>query len=806
MIGRQRGRSGFRRRAPAVNDTLMTLQRTNVSGSASTGFVLQGIAFEDGDVPSGSIPKVRRAADGVDVRAAYFPFHTYASGAAHSGWLAFHDSSGVAGSATKQWQVNASSGSKAASSFNFTTWAAGAADDITFDVDTGTRIYSMKNFAAGTGRWTRVETVFDSDLLVIVRCAGIPAVGTEQHHKVEFFLYFILDTDGATPLAIKMTAVSGMDWVTADPLGTGQAKSGQIAYDAVVKHGTTTLDTQSIAVHSYNARWASVRTTADEFEADMHWIDLGSMPMPTLNRDLTLSERGKLIRSGVTPPYRFDAAFNLTYSPISYAPLGNYGHSTDIGGTGEHPSRGMLGRYEVLPWKWSDAAAWKRSRIGAHASHTFSTHWRDDRDVGGSPSAGLVPLAFQKFTGGQSSYTGLAAATTFSTNSSGGAALDANVVSTGKVFGGFDTAHDPGHGGWHAFMEARLDLCDSALSEGQAGWHSIQYNIFGLNPPLLQGESSGYGQMLHWSQERVWTTRTMAKMVLCTPESDRHWPYIVEQIAYTGQYISESLAFYAADKLDKGVLKQSSRAQRDSAHFSAFTGMGLAWLGKLTTNFNLTNSAGVVAGAEAACKVCYNIFKYGPGHCPSYRDTYALDGLYTNFFPKEEPYIPLSCSVAGNIITFNNNPVPVTNGDKLIVPLHTPDNPENPAPTGMAHETIYYLVNVSGNTGQVAATPGGSPLTIGDGGVYFSLNLQSAAAGTQTVWNQYGAVAEGTTWGDDSYAETKLAATMALYWMGSNIISAQDVADFEAFFSGWNPYPASNGTWGLRASVINTGQ
>ena len=147
----------------------------------------------------------------------------------------------------------------------------------------------------------------------------------------------------------------------------------------------------------------------------------------------------------------------------------------------------------------------------------------------------------------------------------------------------------------------------------------------------------------------------------------------------------------ATNQNDYAIYDSSGRFVNLNLAATAETTWPTATTPATTDNYTLANAAGPATQLTATRRV--NTLRYS-------------GGPVTN-----------TASIAANVITITGSTY--NNGDVLAVPT-------NSVITGLTRDQLYYVVNASGATFQLAATPGGTPLTVsGSGSLTPGLTLSS---------------------------------------------------------------------------------
>lgn len=839
--------------------TLHAFQVANTHASnPSSVFWRGGFAFQPGDVPAGSVLKVRFAG-GADVTfATAAAVNTWADGSLRStgdaGLVMVDDSAVIAVGASRSYEVYAASGSQATSGFNPWTWIAAAANDFTVDLSNRkvwrTQQYTLtsqtgtftpgENFAAagsptpsgtvtswsggiltvlvtdvdiaryitvGTGPANAVvgltsgATGFIASITYIARSPSTLAFGLkaaiatttrreivcdtprfvrvkvwqkasgEEHLVVEYHLDFWLDGSGV-PVAVEFAAVLSQHWWIASPFGTSQVKDRQI-YDAVVKYGTTTLDTRTGLHHAYYTRWASLRTANDAQHARKHWIDLGATPIPTLRPVYADASLKKMMKAGYIPPLRLNvttyvdaSGYASTHDPLGLNPaVANFphGHRGDINGTGPYAGRGMWTDPDsrLISQQASATAAtvelcWRKSRVMAQAGLSVYIHVRDHRSASGvnggtdAPNR-IIPAKIRRDA--TQTYSGLGALAVYAwalmDNDTGTSTLthDAPVGGTGGfIKGSYDSAHCTNYSGAMAFLEGEAYLGDAAVSQFNGQHFFFNFNIYDHDPrrmyhnlPTRQAAQSipadNFGTLIHMRGETrslAWSINAMNHAYMVRADAHPELAFIKDMVRNSDDWLSSSYDYLTTGHRNKGFAYGSIEQHFVAPWMANWQGLATDHARRLY-DFLPNNARGMNGFAEAqllAGRFCINVVATAPGAVFGYRTMFGTDDGGLVLVPNTECHVNIdSCTFASNVGTA----VPLTtgygwaNGD--IVRFSYLDSGGNvqTQPTGVNTTDPYYMVSVSGNTFRLATSPGGTAISIGNATVFLFIAAQSFA-------------------------------------------------------------------------------
>lgn len=712
----------------------------NTSGITSTGLVRFGVAFEDGDIPSGQTARVR-IKDGANVRSHAIETTTYASGALRKATMVA-DIGTVTGSGSKTIEVYNAAGSPAASSFNASSWVSGSSDDLVCEIRTrtGSSSGSLGNLDTSLktafGTSSRIFTVANCDLFY--RVWVWEKLSGEEHLTPIIHASWWLDTDGATVKSLELVPVLSQHWWVDDPFSTQQTKELQ-TYDATWKWGSTTLDSRSSLAHAYYNQWASLRPDDDAQHARPHWIDLGSTAMPTLRAVYTTASLNKIKSSWVIPPYDSSITPSADSYPTTYAPLGANGMSTTINSGGAHAERGLDPKQMTDLLCLQTEAAWRKARVAAQAGMTVYSHVRDHRTSAdlGDTSMGLIPYVMSTLGAQSYSDLGLETSRAKSASNPGSLAHDAPVGGTGSM-SGWDEGHAGNYAGMMAFLDgesylfnAALDAVDQALVWD--GWTSYTHNggIVYINKAArvasLSIPATTYGTTLTPNgQERRWSFGLLARAHVLCPDADRHKGLLTNLTAHLANYYDDCLN-------GAGSYGGFPSGQKAYGHwYGTANQTGSPWMGNFSA-LGCYALAGVLPDGptktmflDLAAQYCRQTIRAAEQGWYMYLNAYRAmvftdSDLLTS--PPTDGFwevLDVSYDSSTDLFTFTESGLAgygiatgytLTAGDPVYVAFHDPLGLGSVSPpTGMSTGTRYYIQNVSDMTCRLSTDEAGTNL------------------------------------------------------------------------------------------------
>jgi hypothetical protein len=749
-----------------------TLHNTS-SGSAVTPRARFGLAFESGAFPDNFKIKVRDQATQADVAfAAMAATNSWADDSFRStadGGLVMEDSNTIAAGGSRTYEAYITNGGQSASGFGPWTWIAASDDDLTVAVTSrtgsasgslGNLTFSLQTAIATT---TRREILCDTERFVRVK--AWQKVSGEEHLICEFHVDFWLDGAG-DPVGLEVATVLTQHWHVDNPFGITQTKELQ-TYSATVAWGSTTLDTRTGLAHAYNCRWASLRSANDAQHARKHWINLGAT-MPTVRVQYADSSLKAMMRAGYIPSLTINAAYadvadgagtvgnNGSGLVSTYTPLDRNGHRTKINGTGGYIGRGIWGHQDAsLLSRQSDATAakaelaWRRSRVMAQAGLSMYSHTRDHRSAsnvnGGTDTTNrLMPGGMRNSAAVDSqSYTGLASACIrvrgATVENSGGNATGYPTVAHSAPVGGtgsmnsYDFAHAHNYCAPMAWLEGEAYLGDAAMSQLDMTTLAANFNAYGHDAAILyyfdtvrrasqsipatrQGTVVPFG-----GQERdmAWMTNLLMHGYAVCASNRPEAPYVKNVVKHSDHYLSKSFDYYPTAHRNKGVAWfNQSTSKIISPWMCCWQGLAAYQAARVMGDILPDNGRGMNAFEEMAhlsARYAIGMVSTAPYSALAYRAMLFTDNGALTFIPDDEWPMGFPGAWSGGVGTYVP-PFGLTwkNGDKVRFGSHNQNYATQTLPTGVTATTLYYMVNVSGNTFQVSLTEGGAPVSVGN--------------------------------------------------------------------------------------------
>lgn len=732
-----------------------TLHNTSTTATTRAAARL-GLAFLKGDVPKGKKLAVWVKGGRRVPFSAAAATNSWADGSLRStadGGMVMLDGSLGPGQ-SRTYEVHVVNGTAPASGFDPFAWLAAHGNDLTVAVTgrtgsaTGAKpdlLFSLKTALATT---TRREILCDTDRFV--RIKAWQKVPQEEHLICEYHLDFWLDEAGQ-PFGLEFAPVLSQHWWVADPFGQTQTKE-RYTYDAVVRYGTTVLDSRTRLDHAYYCRWASLRPQDDAQHARKHWIGLGLSQMPTVRVQYDDESLKRMMKAGYVPPLRLSASYAAP-ATVTCVPLGTNGHRASIAAGGAYAGRGMWSNFDAKLVVQQGSApvataelAWRGSRVAAQAGLANYTHACDHRSATGvngdiDTTNRIIPGYFRRRVG--ASYAGLATPCVYAQGAANafpsGVTVLAHSGPTGGTgsFSSYDNAHACNYSGAMAFLEGEAYLGDATVSAFMKSAYYLNYNQYGHDKTIeyansVRGTATGvpsgatgtnqYGQMWTWLEERgrAWPINLLNHAYMIRAGSHPDQGYLADMIKNTDALLSKSFDYYPVAHRNKGCAFPNIGGQGGTQSLWMLNWQGMfAYQATRLYDFLPDNDRAMNGFEEMAHLAARYVVKgiaANPYWAASYRTLWNSDGnTAVTPLPDDEWPTLYSGTFASNVVTAAP-PTGLTwsNGDKFRFPFYNTSYQAQTAPSGITAGALYYLVNVSGPTFHLAATEDGEPISFGD--------------------------------------------------------------------------------------------
>jgi hypothetical protein len=736
-----------------VSGALHQFTLEDTSGSGSTGFFRLGLAFEPGEVPSGTLPRAKLG-DGTIIRSAVIEPNRWSDGSMRKCTLVGEVPGGVTGSAMVN--VVAEPGVQAASGVD--PWAY-------LDLNTDCRVWVTNHSGSASGALpdrtyalndaiavtTRRQIQADTPVCIRAFAWGHPS--GEKHLVCLHYVDLWLNNSGQV-VGVEWTPVLSQHWWVDDPFGDGAATKEQRTYDASVQDGATVLAVHQALEHAYYCQWAALRTADDDQHGRRLWLDRGAA-MPTLNLAYALDSKRRMMRAAYFPPLRHDVSFDpfldqRVNGPLTldYVPLGDrspggtpdianvpcsHGHRHAINAPGAYRGRGFVTNMDSVALLDQTPARWRLARVGAQAALSVYHHIKDHRDPGSGPfagdaSMGMFPQPINKL--GPQSYPGLAGET-WALSSPAGAdiAEDRPDGGTGAFFS-WDTAHHVIYGYLMAFVEGERYLLDATLDQYNFYLTQGAKNSNTRNPNLLWGGSSfarkdalgipvesnldqRWGSIAaSMEQERSfgWGIYSIDAVYALLPAGDRRLPCLENLSQNQSDWFEAEESYFPAAQQRFGMWFWRSPPIVNP--WMNAIGMKLCMRHRILMETASKGQAGYDLYIDYVARYLARAWANKPGYVAELNDCVNEDdtgGL--TFLPENEYWVGRRVTNVNDVFSFfNNTGYLPADGERARITDASNHPPE------FVPGQEYFVVNVVQTAQfnvdfQLAATPGGTPLT-----------------------------------------------------------------------------------------------
>ena len=784
---------------------LQSFTLSDTSGAGSSGFFRVGLAFEKGDVPSGSLPSARLS-DGTPVRSAVMETNSWSDGSLRKATMVGEVPGGVNGTATIE--VLAAPGSQGASGIDpFAYLSANTDLKVQVTNHSGSVSGGLPNrtYVLNIALLTASRRAIQADTPLCVRVFAWGAPGSEKHLMCLHYVDLWLDDQGEVA-GVEWTPVMSQHWWVSDPFGNGAAPKEERSYDAVLLNGSTALEGYAGLNHAYYCQWAGLYTGNDDQHARRLWIDKGAK-MPTLRLAYGLESKRRMMRAGYLPPLDQSTTYSITHGQ-DYEALGLNGHREGINGTGGYEGRGVLTNMDSIAITEQSGARWRSARVSAQASLSVFHHIKDHRDAQGGPfdsdaSLGMFPQKIDRL--GAQTYPGLAAETIAVTGLNGEITEDqpSGATSAANATGAFtawDDAHHTVYGYMIAFVEGERYLADAVLD--QLSYMNIQGSFDGFisNPAAIWAVDAprrdllsipttptyGFTHLRH-RQERSfgWSQYNWDHAFALLADDDPHTPFLLNLQQTTSDLLEDSIAFFPASQLQTGTYWV-----RNPPIASVFMNGLSSMLVERSNILTERAYAGHVQFVDLLARYLRDTLIHHPYASRFQRHLITVDDTSaTQYVERDERWAEASATVdnsggSGSVFTAKGaffTGVGPADGDECYV-----SNPtgSQPLPPELSVSTIYHLVNVqtlgpSESSWQLAETPGGTSLTVTQPSSAIRHYIKLAA------FSAYGFIGENSSHvpSDDNFMTIMNAAIEYHYGVNGQEVSSDDIAAIRAFFA-----------------------
>lgn len=792
--------------------TLYAGMETPSSGALATTFTLEnfsagstrtlfrgGMPFKKGDVPSGSVPEIRRAG-GAPVVAQFDERTTWSDGSLKFAICHMRDTD-LAGMASQEYEIYSVTGS-----FNntgATTLASVVASDaLTVEFSSlaqwngtssatrgaGAALAAFATHAGVATRATKIHSgpVCEGWQVWGMAKDGAAGAGAEDAHLKTIWHVDVWKDAGGDVIDTEFAAELAQDWWAV-------ASKFRLDYTATLKRNGSTVQAYTGIQHPYHSRWLTARTQNDNHHAKRHWV--GAVPSLVYKFD-----KDYWVSTGLVPP------FDTAYTPdangaVTFVPLGNMGHRADLDGTGAYMGRGIFPNNDCATFMRQTASDARSTRTQAMAGLHVNKHYRDERTrARPSESADvantIVPLLWEPKASSASTFTGLPTpkhAYSGSASSSGdkGGFVDPS-GGLGVWTSTINASHAPSFSafaymleGERYFLETTYDLATFNTQCGNADIYASKPYIHWYESPEARAEMSipatQYSAIPSFSQQERdigWASNILAHAAALAPDNDPQGQYIKGWNSHCADFLDDAVT-YSPPSIEAAGLTVNSllftNGTMRNPWQTAFIIKGCCQNYLSTEEVGFKNYAEMVARSTAAMKA---------------RSLYDLESLYRvvnattavwydsgNYLPANGYLFPFGCTVTSNVLELGGSlPALVKNNDKVYFFERSGDPSTVALPSGYTAGTPLYVINTSGTTCQVSLSIGGSVFSVPNGSYAMAGECTGRAAINP-------AVNPPRLPNADDYSPIHLSAFAMAEVAGLSTVPAGTAADVEAFLA-----------------------
>lgn len=707
---------------------------TNWSGSTTKVLHRAGMPFKKGDIPSGSVPEIRRG--GTPIDAQFDERTTWSDGSLKFAVCHMRDSD-LSGSATYSYEIYSVTGS-----YNNTGTASlasvAAANTLTVEISSftesnggapttrgsGAALADFSTHAAVATRVTKIHSgpVCDGWQVWGMAKDGSTGAGDEDAHLKSIWYVDVWKDGSSAIIDTEYGAVLSQDW-------WGVANKRRLAYTATLKRSGATTQAYTGVTHPCQSQMMTARMTDDSNHGKRHWVTA----VPTL---VYKPDKEYWVSSGMAVP--LDPAFTPdANTSVTYVPFGNMQHRADINGTGAYMGRGMWPNCDSATFMRQTAADVRSSRANAFAGLSFPAHYRDERTrTRSSESADvantLIPLIWSPSASGASTFTGLPTpkdAYNGSGTDSGkfGGWEDVTggigVWSTGSSIG--DSSHAVNFSGFMYMLEGERYFLEATIDMATKGTQGINGNFYGACPTVHWYEntyarsemsipSTEWGALPNYREQPRsigWATLLVGNAAGLIPDNDPMSPYLRGWNDHCGDYLAACNQYTPTSLKPLGIcyLSNPEMSGATSPWMNGFVAQGCY------QNLRMTENEPIRDYAELMAQGINNLYQRDKYETTAYRVCLsAINADYsgTNPYVGSLDYLmPNDCSVSSNKVTVSGLYYDPQNGDEVYF-----INYESASlPVGYVEGTRYYAINQSGLTFDVSETLGGAAVPVPDG-------------------------------------------------------------------------------------------
>jgi hypothetical protein len=579
--------------------------------------------------------------------------------------------------------------------------------------------------------------------------------GEHPHLKVIWYVSRWKKSDNSL-VAYEVCAVCSQDWWSVD-------SKEKLAYTAILKNSTKTIQVYRDVVHPYMSQWATVRMDDDDQHATRHWI---GADRPKL---LYKPDRAYWISTDMVPALDLTTQYVMpsSYStgtfgvrnPRTYQPCSPQAHRGAIDAGGGYPGRGILTNMDCIAFATQTSPDTRIMRVNAFAGLHVPYHRRSNK-IRTRPGDGAADMANTLCSLTLWDERGAATPHSFYDFAADGMPTPAHAYVDTRTDVQFrDHYVDPSGGtslwrisddsthavnysyfsylleGERYFLEATLDLGINAIQNrigSTAGgmaplqWYD-PFQRIALYPGTPSTPWAGIALRALINQRHIgWAANQLSAMVI-VPNDDVHANYVKQLLAVNAKWLKMSAQFIPPEVRGTWGVKAH---YLEAPWMTALIGIGIYAAYERTHNPDWLPMAEFIAR--------------GPIHHATI-DRVGVSRAYgavtrsshmRSWDPETNPCFPdwyvefEGAAVIGatGIITCDpskngwGGPIPYKAGDSVVLSdLRYLTNPTPTVPE-LGLGSTFYMVNPSGTTFQLSPMVGGQPIT-------FSQNYEGVTLG-----------------------------------------------------------------------------
>lgn len=766
----------------ASSEIVTPFHVAEVNGTISKGLWRGGAPFARGDVPAGSAVKIQR--DESDVPDQFDALTYWDDGSLKLAIAKMRDTDFSANETRAFNYVKYVGSFDNTSSMTLSAALSGTDYKVEFTSITGSttgsipnQTFSLNTAAATLTRVTKYESgpVCDSwDIWGICTSDGTSG------HLVVHAYYTVWKDAGGAIIEREFGFSPSLYWWSL-------AGKEKLTYTYTVKEGATTIQAYTSAQHIYRAQLFTPRMQDDHQHGRRHWQTACPSLLHKPNKvywvKTGLVPPLNTTKTSWTNPY--NNAAGKTYTPGS-----SQSHRAAIDAAGAYQGRGMLPNSDSIAFLSQGALDTRIARVNAFVGLHVPFHYRSNAnrtrpgDAGADTAATIIslilhdtrststPSSYYDFSGTQGgSNTGMPVAIHASAHSvssptyKGGYVDPAGGLTSGSTVWTLstDSTHAVSYSyfmylleGERHFMLATLDLAMNLMHQRtDTQWGSR--SVYPVN--LLLGYGSGFGGAPTTQWAGLWPTNAsnniravgwaaliMGHAYAIVPDDDVQAACFRKYHDHGMLFLGDSWSYLPQAHKDAGDFYENLRQTALTVGgVTNYIQVQSPWMGAMVAlglycNYRATRaSAALTVGNDVANKAIgfaeERIGMSAMYHGLGIKKVTALYNATTNPHPARDDnyWHGAQITIASNVITCNRNTywfgLTYTNGDKVIFSGQNPSLNPTPTPPEVNEGQVYYMVNASGDTFQVSATVGGSPIALANysGTQYIiAVQLQSA--------------------------------------------------------------------------------